>query len=151
MARILFGIVGLSLVVVSVGVAQSRTPTPVATISQIQRAMVSPASDAIFNAGSVAPETDEEWQALEDAAVILTEAGNLYMMDGRRKDDGLWMELAGAMADAGAAALAAAETQNSDGVFDAGNTLIEICEACHQPYRDGGRPMGPPPKVDNPR
>ena len=149
MARILLGIVGLSLVIVSVGVAQSRTPTPVATISQIQRAMVSPASDAIFNAGSVAPATDEEWQ--EDAAVILTEAGNLYMMDGRRKDDGLWMELAGAMADAGAAALAAAEAQNVDGVFDAGNTLIEICEACHQPYRDGGRPMGPPPGVDGRR
>ena len=151
MARILIGVVSLALVIVTIGLAQSRVPTPVATIGQIQRAMVSPASDVIFNAGSVAPETDEEWQTLEDAAVILTEAGNLYMMDGRRKDDGLWMELAGAMADTGAAALAAAEAQNVDGVFDAGNTLIEICEACHQPYRDGGRPMGPPPEADDRR
>ena len=69
------------------------------------------------------------------------------MMDGRRQDEGLWMELAGAMADAGANALSAAEARDVDGVLDAGNALIEVCEACHQPYRDGGRPMGPPPEA----
>lgn len=129
--------------------AQSRGATPVATISQIQRAMVSPSSDVIFSIGSQEPETEADWQAFEDAAVILTEAGNLFMMDGRKKDDDLWMELAGAMSEAGAAALSAAETRDVDGVFAAGNTLIEVCEACHQPYRDGGRPMGPPPGVND--
>ena len=129
--------------------AQSGGINPVATISQIQRAMVSPSSDVIFSIGSQEPETDEDWQAFENAAVILTEAGNLFMMDGRKKDDGLWMELAGAMSEAGAAALTAAEARDVDGVFTAGNTLIEGCEACHQPYRDGGRPMGPPPGVDD--
>ena len=147
MARTSFGILGLIVVVLAVGVAQTRSVTPVATVGQIQRAMVSPSSDIIFNVGSEAPETDAEWQVVEDAAVILAEAGNLFMMDGRRKDEGLWMELAGAMADAGANALSAAEARNVDGVLDAGNTLIEVCEACHQPYRDGGRPMGPPPET----
>ena len=128
--------------------AQSGGITPVATISQIQRAMVSPSSDVIFSIGSQEPETEADWQAFEDAAVILTEAGNLFMMDGRKKDDDLWMELAGAMSEAGAA-VTAAEARDVDGVFAAGNTLIEVCEACHQPYRDGGRPMGPPPGVDD--
>ena len=147
MARTSFGILGLFVVVLAVGVAQTRSVTPVATVGQIQRAMVSPSSDIIFNVGSEAPETDSEWQVVENAAVILAEAGNLFMMDGRRQDEGLWMELAGAMADAGANALSAAEARDVDGVLDAGNALIEVCEACHQPYRDGGRPMGPPPEA----
>ena len=148
MMRMGLGVVGLLLAAFTLSAAQSRTATPIATIGQIQRAMVSPSSNIIFNVGSTEPSTDEEWLALEDAAIILTEAGNLYMMDGRRKDDGHWMELAGAMVDAGAAALEAAEARSVDGVLDAGNVLIEICEACHQPYRDGGRPMGPPPVVN---
>ena len=148
MARTSFGVFSLVFAALVIGVAQTRSVTPVATVGQIQRAMVSPSSDIIFNVGSEAPATDTEWQVVEDAAVILAEAGNLFMMDGRRKDDGLWMELAGAMADAGADALIAAQARNVDGVLDAGNTLIEVCEACHQPYRDGGRPMGPPPETN---
>ncbi len=147
----LLSAIGVFVMVIINSAAQSREATPVATISQIQRAMISPSSDVIFSIGSQEPETEADWQALEDAAVILTEAGNLFMMEGRKKDDGLWMELAGAMSDAGAAALTAAQTRNLDGVFEAGNTLIEVCEACHQPYRDGGRPMGPQPGVDDRR
>ena len=55
------------------------------------------------------------------------------------------MEMAGALVDAGAAALAAAEGRDVDGVLDAGNSMVEACEACHVPYRDSGRAMGPPP------
>ena len=149
MRTFLLSVLGIVAVLTMTTSAQSDGITPVAPISQIQRAMVSPSSDVIFSIGSQEPETEADWQAFEDAAVILTEAGNLFMMDGRKKDDGLWMELAEAMSEAGAAALTAAEARDVDGVFVAGNTLIEVCEACHQPYRDGGRPMGPPPGVDD--
>ena len=124
MARTSFGILSLFVVVLAVGVAQTRSVTPVATVGQIQRAMVSPSSDIIFNVGSEAPETDSEWQVVENAAVILAEAGNLFMMDGRRQDEGLWMELAGAMADAGANALSAAEARDVDGVLHEDDGIV---------------------------
>ena len=64
---------------------------------QIQEAMVSPASDVIFNVGRAAPQTDAEWAVVRNAAVILTEAGNLFMLDGRARDAEEWMEMAGAL------------------------------------------------------
>ena len=129
MRTFLLSALGVCTVITISASAQSGGITPVATISQIQRAMVSPSSDVIFSIGSQEPETDADWQAFEDAAVILTEAGNLFMMDGRKKDDGLWMELAGAMSEAGAAALTAAEARDVAGVFAAGNPLNELADS----------------------
>jgi len=149
MRNVLLSQLGLILVMTSLSWAQTLTPTAVATISQIQKAMITPASDAIFNVGRTAPTNDDQWQALEDAAVILTEAGNLYMMEGRRKDEKQWMEFTTAMVAAGTQALRAVEARDVNGLLDAGNNLIEVCEACHQPYRDGGRAMGPPPEAEN--
>lgn len=154
MTRTVLGILSFGLVLILAAAqlpvddevaAQTPGPVPVATIGQLERAMVGPSSDAIFNVGRAEPATDDEWLALEDAAVVLTEAANLYMMDGRRADDGEWMTMAGAMYDAGRAALVAVQARDADAILDAGNNLVEACEACHVPYRDGGRPMGPPP------
>lgn len=128
----------------------SSGPVPVATVKQIQEAMVSPASDTIFNVGRTAPTTVDEWRTVRDAAVILSEAGNLFMMEGRAKDAELWMELARELVDSGAEALAAVEAQSVAGVLDAGNRIAAACESCHQPYRDGGRAMGPPPDATPP-
>ena len=49
-----------------------------------------------------------------------------------------------AMATAAARALRGADTKNIDEVLKAGDEIAAICEACHEPYRDGRR-MGPPP------
>ncbi len=136
--------------IATAGIAQTRSARPVASIKQIQEAMVSPASDVIFGVGSTAPQSDAEWAAVRNAAVILTETGNLFMLDGRAQDAEEWMEMAGALVDAGAAALAAAEAKDVDAVLDAGNGIVDVCETCHVPYRDG-RQMGPPPTPDDPR
>ncbi len=135
------------MVVVTATVAslgsQSRGPEPVATIKQIQESMISPSSDTIFNVGRAAPETDEEWLTVRNAAVILAEAGNLFMMEGRTKDTDQWMEMAGELVAAGTDALRAAEAKDVSGVLESGNRIAAACEVCHQPYRDGGRAMGP--------
>ena len=128
--------------------AQSRSATPVASIKQLQEAMISPSADTIFNVGRAAPESDEEWLFVRNAAVILAEAGNLLMLEGRAKDTEQWMELAGELVASGNDALLAAESQDVGGVLEAGNRIAAACEACHQPYRDGGRAMGPQPDDD---
>ena len=131
--------------------AQSQSATPVASIKQLQEAMISPSSDTIFNVGRAAPESDEEWIVVRNAAVILAEAGNLLMLEGRAKDTEQWMELAGELVASGNDALVAAEAQDVAGVLEAGNRIAAACEACHQPYRDGGRAMGPAAAQDNDR
>jgi cytochrome c553 len=131
--------------------AQSRSTNPVATIKQIQEAMISPSSDTIFNVGRAAPASDEEWLVVRNAAVILAEAGNLLMLEGRAKDTEQWMDLAGELVAAGNDALVAAESQDVAAVLDSGNRIAAACEACHQPYRDGGRAMGPKTVPDQPQ
>ena len=95
--------------------AQSRSVTPVASIKQLQEAMISPSSDTIFNVGRAAPESDEEWLVVRNAAVILAEASNLLMLEGRAKDAEQWMELAGELVASGNDALVAAESQDVRG------------------------------------
>ena len=130
---------------------QSRSTTPVATIKQIQEAMISPSSDTIFNVGRAAPASDEEWLVVRNAAVILAEAGNLLMLEGRAKDTEQWMDLAGELVAAGNDALVAAERQDVAAVLESGNRIAAACEACHQPYRDSGRAMGPKTVPDQPQ
>ena len=133
------------LVVVAATAAQSPTIKPVASVGQLHEAMINPSSDAIFDVGRSAPETEAEWTAVRNGAVILAESSNLLMLEGRAADNGPWMEMSREMLDAAAMALAAAETEDLDGVIEAGGRIVEVCEACHEPYRDGGRKMGPPP------
>ena len=135
----------LTLVTTAVASLRSQVPgpEPVATIKQIQESMISPSSDTIFNVGRAAPETDEGWLTVRNAAIVLAEAGNLFMMEGRAKDTDQWMEMAGELVAAGTDALRATEARDVGGVLEAGNRMAAACEACHQPYRDGGRAMGP--------
>lgn len=126
--------------------AQRAGIRPVATIMQLHEAMISPSSDALFDVGREAPKSDADWKAVRNHAVILAESANMLMVAGRAKDGGNWMKFSTAMADAAATALKAAEARNVDGVLEAGDRIVPVCEGCHEPYRDGGRKMGPPPR-----
>ena len=132
----------------SVATAGAQGPgiKPVASIMQIHEAMISPSSDAIFDVGREAPKSDKEWIAVRNHAVILAESGNMLMLDGRAKDKRDWMKFSAGLAQAAGAALKAAEARNLDALLEAGDRIVPVCEACHEPYRDGGRKMGPPPK-----
>jgi hypothetical protein len=130
----------LLLPVVAVATQQSGV-RPVATIRQLHDAMITPASDAIFNIGLAAPKNDQEWLAVQNAAVTLTESGNLLMVGSRAKDRGRWMRMSRAMVDAGALALKAAEARNVGALMEASDRIVLACETCHEPYRDGGRKM----------
>jgi hypothetical protein len=124
--------------------AQRLGPKPVGTILQLHEAMINPSSDAIFEVGREAPADEAAWKVLRNHAVILAESGNLLMLDGRAKDTGDWFRMSVELMDSAASALRAADQKNVDGVLAAGDRIAAICEACHEPYRDGGRKMGPP-------
>lgn len=82
------------------------------------------------------PKNQEEWDRVRNAAIMLTEAGNLLMMTPRAKDGDIWMERSQAMIDTGLAAWKAAEAKNVDQLFTVGGDVYEACSQCHRRYMD---------------
>lgn len=86
------------------------------------------------------PKTDQEWQTIRDAAVTVTEAGNLLMMPGRSRDDE-WMQSAAGLIKEGERMIAAIDRKNTQDVFDIGADIYEACVRCHSQYMPGVREM----------
>lgn len=117
---------------------------PMADVKGVMVSIVDPAADVLWDSvGTVIseegvdewyPETDEEWATVRNAAVVITEAGNLLMIGERARDNELWMEMSRGLIDAGAAAVAAADTRNPDEVFAVGETIYRACDQCHGHY-----------------
>jgi hypothetical protein len=118
---------------------------PVADVKQLMYAMdasadvIWGATGTIISAQGVEerrPKNQEEWDAVRNAAIMLTESGNLLMMPPRAKDAGAWMERSQAMIDTGLAAWKAAEARNVDQLFTVGGDVYEACSLCHRVYVD---------------
>ena len=104
------------------------------------------------------PRTDQEWAEVRRQAIVLTEGANLIMMDGRHvvkeggsledhgtpgnltaaeseetiaKNREAFVAFSKALRDVGVSMLAAADTRNSQGIIDAGDTMDQVCEGCH--------------------
>jgi hypothetical protein len=117
----------------------------VASLEEVMHHMVIPNAEivwksvgTIYTPGKVEeiqPRTDNEWLAVEQGATVLTEAGNLLMMEGRAKDNGPWMERARALREAGASVHAAAKARDVAAVFERGGYLFDACQGCHFQYR----------------
>jgi hypothetical protein len=139
------------------------------TIRDIMSYMVDPSSDAIWNsvvtevtAAGVdehKPETPEEWAALRGQTVVLMEATNLLLMEGRRvapegtrsalpgvdlepeqieallaDNRAAWMAFVGGLHDAGGIVLDAIDHKDVDALLAAGDGLDLACENCHVRY-----------------
>jgi len=149
-------------------------PTPyklAASLQDIMAGIVVPASDGVWGAVSfrstadgpveVAPESDEEWDAVRYQALQLIEAGNLLMMDdravagpnqtlaysdleGNLNADQIqnaiatqrtgFISFAQAFQNAAAESLAAIEARDTQRLSDSGGGLDEACENCHTTF-----------------
>lgn len=117
---------------------------PVADNQQLMEGVIEPAADVIWDsvgtiitaAGEehIRPKTDEDWEVVRNAALTLTEAGNLMMIAPRARDGDEWMRLSLAMIETGTAAVRAAEAKNPDQMFDAGAEIYAVCTNCHSKY-----------------
>lgn len=106
----------------------------VAPSKQIMLAVTIPASEKVFGAAAEPPTTDEQWVAVERAALELAESGNLLLIPGRAVDNGDWTNYSHMLIDTASKAYAAAQAKDIDGVSDAGNAIYEACEGCHKKY-----------------
>ena len=117
---------------------------PVADVKQLMKSIIEPAADHYWDAVGtiedakgvvhVAPATEEEWAAVVNSAYVVTEGGNLLMMTGRAKDSDDWMKLSQALIEVGQRAIKAAESKNTQAVFDTGAEVYDACVACHAKY-----------------
>ena len=122
------------LVLAGAAMTQETGIKPVATITQLMKAMVIPASNALFNVPREVPTDEQDWAEVEKNAVLLAESGNLLMIGDRAEQSEVWMATSRALAEAGAAALKAAEDRDADAIGETGNQIIEACESCHEKH-----------------
>jgi hypothetical protein len=117
---------------------------PVLELKQMMEWVIDPAADVIWDsvktitteAGTkdIAPQNDEQWAAVRNAAATLMEASNLLMVPGRARDNGAWAALARGLRKTAGGALKAAEAKNTDALFAAGGDLYTVCRGCHDEY-----------------
>jgi hypothetical protein len=116
----------------------------VATVKVLMQTVVDPSADVIWDsvgtrmtkAATVErrPRTDEDWTRLRNAAVTLTESGNLLMLEPRAYDNDAWMGMSRALVEVGNEALKVVEAKDVDGVFAVGEKIDGACESCHVLY-----------------
>jgi hypothetical protein len=118
---------------------------PVASVKQIMAGIVMPAAYVVFDSVSTIvdakgvqenqPKTDEEWARVGASAAVLIESANMLLIGNRPVDQGDWVKMSKAMADAGQMALKAAEAKNPEGILAAGEVINMSCDSCHEKYQ----------------
>ena len=148
--------------------SEARLFKPNAGIQDIMANMIDPAADFLWASVSTTvtdkgteekqPRTEEEWNEVRRQAIILAEAANLILMDGRRvtregkhledhgtpgnltaeeseraiaADRATFVSFAHALHGIGDSMLVAADAKNPQGLLDAGDAMDQVCEGCH--------------------
>jgi hypothetical protein len=118
---------------------------PVATVKQIMAGIVMPSAAKVWDSVSTIvdkngvqenlPRTDEEWAVVGANAAALIESASLLLIGDRPVDQGDWVKMAKAMADAAQIALKATADKNPEGILEGGEKINQTCDNCHQKYQ----------------
>jgi mono/diheme cytochrome c family protein len=133
-------------------------------LAQLMRGVTFPNSNIVFNVQVKDPGTQKPampvpfdyvawgstvyygWQAVDQAALALIETAPLFLLPGRRCENGRpvpvdradWKQYTAALIDAGKATYRASQSRNVDAVVKAAGDLNDTCANCHKVYRDAG-------------
>lgn len=142
---------------------------PVATVQDIMQSIIDPNIDPVWDSvatisttkGTIekAPKTDEEWKAVRQHALVVVEASNLLLIEGRQvanpgaSTSTSAVELspaevqkgietnradfdknANALHDAAVQVLQAIDARRADQLVDAGGRVDQACESCHTQF-----------------
>jgi hypothetical protein len=144
-----------------VGTAQAPAPKAYGNLAQVMKGMLFPSSNVIFavqdgDPATWKPEGDAStstslttgvytgWQAVENAAVALSESANLLALPGRSCQNGKpvpindpeWRKFTAALGAFGQEALKAAQSKKPDVFLDLSDKLTSTCGNCHDMYRE---------------
>jgi hypothetical protein len=134
-------------------------------LAQLMRGVTFPNANILFNVQVKDPAKDKPampipfdyvqwgstvyygWQTVDQAALALVETAPLFLLPGRRCENGKpvpidradWKQYTSALMDISREAYKAAQTRNVDEVVKIADRLNESCANCHKVYRDGTR------------
>ena len=132
-------------------------------LAQLMRGVTFPNANILFNVQVKDPAKDKPampipfdyvqwgttvyygWQTVDQAALALVETAPLFLLPGRRCENGKpvpvdradWQKYTAALMDVGREAYKAAQTRDVDAVVKVADRLNESCANCHKVYRDG--------------
>jgi len=136
---------------------------PSANLAQLMRGITFPNANILFNVQVKDPGKEKPampalfdyvawgatvyygWQTVDQAALALVETAPLFLVPGRRCENGKpvpvdradWKQYTAALMDVGRAAYRASQTRNVDAVVKIAEQLNDSCANCHKVYRDG--------------
>jgi cytochrome c556 len=114
---------------------------PHVSIKEVMEKTITPATNVLWNA--LEPPTDEQWAALEEAAVTLLVAANAIAVGGTGPMDADWVKQPAwqafdrLMIVAGMDALKAVRARDLAALMTAGDALYTSCEGCHAQFNPG--------------
>lgn len=135
---LVFGILGACVT----GMAQDeQADPPVLSVNDLMVTIVTPATNTLW--GIEDPQSDEEWQVFIDAAETVIDAGESIKKGGAGPNDNewasdpAWQAFADRLIGAGTDAKKAAQNQDIDAMYTAGEVLYPPCEECHLQFHPG--------------
>jgi mono/diheme cytochrome c family protein len=143
----------------------TATLAPSANLAQLMRAVTFPNANILFNVQVKDPAKDKPampfpfdyviwgatvyygWQAVDQAALAMIETTPLFLLPGRRCENGRpvpvdradWKQFTSSLVDVSRAAYRASQSRSVDAMNKAVEQLNEACANCHKVYRDGAR------------
>ena len=115
--------------------AQRAAATGVRTLANVRELhdlMISPASDAVFEASSNQPLDAKGWTTARNQALVLAESGNLLIMRNRASD---WIAESRSLIDVGTAVYKAADAKDARAVASLTERVDASCTSCHKKFR----------------
>ena len=144
----------------SAPIAQLGKMAPTANLRQLMIGVFFSESNVVFAAqddlSTIKPDEDAAvspnplksiyngWEAVQDAALALSDASNLLLLPGRVCSNGQpvplqrgdWANYVQILREAAAASYRAAQSKSLDAMVQVSGTLSQACDACHAVYRD---------------
>jgi hypothetical protein len=158
----------LSTLLAAFGLAVvAQTGRTRADLNQLMRGVLYPAANVVFFAQADNPadvkrtpgrdpsmatdpleSTFGGWQAVENAALALTESADLLLIPGRICSNGVpapvsdpdWAKFVQELRDAGIKAYKSAQSKDQDKMVEVAETLSTSCANCHRKWRDRRTP-----------
>jgi mono/diheme cytochrome c family protein len=149
----------------AVTIAGASSFAAAGNLAQLMRAITFPNANIVFNVQVKDPGTEKPempvpfdyvkwgstvyygWPVVDQAALALIETTPLFLLPGRRCENGRpvpvdrdnWKQYTTALVDVGRAAYRASQSRSVDAVVKIADQLNEACANCHKVYRDGGK------------
>ena len=143
----------------------TATFAPSANLAQLMRGVTFPNANILFNVQVKDPAKDKPampvpfdyviwgstvyygWQSVDQAALAMIETAPLFLVPGRRCENGRpvpvdradWKQYTQALVDVSRTAYRASQSRSVDAMNKVAEQLNDACANCHKVYRDGAR------------